>query len=123
MITIIRLNGLRAILSGLLVVGIYGFGNVPASNHSYFNFILGRDLETNWLAENIVKNLYVISDKQIVLVSTYLVDMNAVSNLSKTKEQKLFAHNWSYICELRLSGQENLIVIDPKTTLPSCETK
>jgi len=123
MIVMIRSNGLRAILSGLLVVGVFGFGNVPASNYSYLNFILGRDLETNWLAENIVKNLSVKSDKRIVLVSSYVIDMDAVSNLSKTKEQKLFAYNWRYICELRLTGQEKLIVIDPNRTLPSCETK
>lgn len=116
----ISIERLKILVASLLILGMFTIGNVPASNYSYLNFMFGKNLETNWLAENTARYLQTKSDKRIILVSNYVIDLKVVFNLAETKKQELFAYDLKYICEPGVVKEGDLILIDPMTNVPKC---
>jgi hypothetical protein len=104
----------------LLLIVLFVYGKVPASSYSYLNVIQGRDLQTNWLSENIIQQLSQKNSMNIILNSVNVINVGALSDIGKIKNQDLFAFDSKYICDVRKSGGEYLVLSDSAAITTKC---
>lgn len=115
----LRIERLQLAFLGILLV-VLGFGNVPASKYGYLDFLFGKNLETNWLSENIVSQKAKIKTSKVILHSKYVVDLNTIGDVGKNRNQEVFAHDSNYICEIARSKRPVIIISEPMFILPKC---
>lgn len=118
-VKILRIERLQFVFLFTLLF-VLGFGNVPASKYGYLDFLFGRNLETNWLSDNIVSQIEKTKTSKVILYSNYVVDLNNIGDVGKKQNQELFAHEATYLCEISNSQRPVIIISEPMSTLPSC---
>ena len=119
----IKLPKVKLVLAGFLVIVLFGYGRVPASDYSYLNLIQGKDLQTNWLSENIIRQLPQKSSSNVILNSVNVVNVSALFDLGKIENQELIAFDVGYICKLAETGKDYIVLSDPAASAIKCNWK
>ena len=119
----IKIRKIKLVVAGFLVIVLFGYGRVPASNYSYLNLIQGKDLQTNWLSESIIRQLSQISSSNVILNSVNVVNMSALLDLGKIENQELIAFDVAYICKLAETGSDYIVLSDPAASTIKCNSK
>jgi len=116
----IKIPKVKLLVAGFLLFMVFGYGNVPASSYSYLNLIQGKNLQTNWLSENIIQQLSQKNSSKVILNSINVISVSALLDIGKTKNQELIAFDSNYICDLRETRNEYIILSDSAASRIRC---
>jgi hypothetical protein len=118
----IKIPKIKLLVTGFLLFMVFGYGNVPASSYSYLNLIQGKNLQTNWLSENIIQQLSQNNSSNVILNSVNVINVSVLLDIGKTKNQEQIAFDFGYICELRETGNEYIILSDSVASRIKCNS-
>lgn len=116
----IKIQKIKLLLAGFLLIVVFGYGNVPASSYSYFNVIQGKNLQTNWLSENIIQQLSQKNSSKVILNSINVISVSVLLDIGKTKNQELIALGSDYICDLRKTANEYIVLSESAAIRIKC---
>jgi hypothetical protein len=121
-ISIIPFPKIRVLISICSIFYIFGMSQVPGSPYSYFNFLVGNNLESNWLASTVANEMSKNSHESVVLHSNYLIDMRNLLDIGKRKNPDLFAFDGASYCELRVEEKDLKLIQDPGMPQLTCKS-
>jgi hypothetical protein len=116
----IKIPKVKLLVAGFLLIMVFGYGKVPASSYSYLNVIQGKNLQTNWLSENIIQQLSQNNNSNVILNSVNVINVSVLLDIGKTKNEELIAFDSGYICDLRETPNEYILLSDSTASRIQC---
>ncbi len=120
--SLIKVPKIKLLIAGFSLIVVFGYGKVPASDYSYLNVIQGKNLQTNWLSENIVQQSSKNNGSNLILNSFNVINMSVLLDIGKTKNTESIAFDFAYVCDLRESQSEYIVLSDATGSRLECNS-